>query len=254
MDPAKRFSARADAYAQARPSYPREALDILRTHFGLGPTTVVADLGSGTGIFTRLLLESGALVHAVEPNAEMRREAERTLANFPRFRSFSGRAEETMLPASSMDLVTAAQAFHWFDLARFEVELRRVLRPNGRAVLVWNDRDTEGTPFLGEYETILVEHCPGYRELQGKADTFDKFDQLFGSGGWTRHIAKNDQHLHRDGLIMRVMSASYAPAAGPAHDALATALRAAFDRHAAKGVVRIAYTTVIIGGAPVRGG
>src|SRR6478672_9476571 len=110
MDPTKRFSARADVYAKARPSYPREALEILRVEYQLEKETSVADLGAGTGIFTRLLLESGALVYAVEPNADMRGEAERALHDDPRFRSVAGRAEDTTLPDASIDLVTAAQA------------------------------------------------------------------------------------------------------------------------------------------------
>src|SRR5262245_840572 len=118
MDPTERFSARADAYARARPSYPQAVFDVLREHYTLAEGTVGADLGAGTGIFSRLLLEAGAVVFAVEPNADMRLEAERSVpsARAPFFRSIAARAEETSLPAASIDLVTAAQAFHWFDI------------------------------------------------------------------------------------------------------------------------------------------
>jgi SAM-dependent methyltransferase len=252
MDPTERFSARAEVYARARPAYPPETLRILQEHYGLGPTTVVADLGAGTGIFTRLLLEAGATVYAVEPNSDMREEAERASREQRGFVAIAGRAEATGLGDASVDLVTAAQAFHWFELAGFRRELVRILRREGRAALIWNDRDVDGTPFLREYEAILQRHCPGFLELQGKSDTPAKFDEVFGGGGWSRHVAANEQRLDRDALVNRVMSASYAPAPGtPGHVALVEALHSAFDRHSTKGEVRIGYSTVVIGGRPV---
>jgi SAM-dependent methyltransferase len=251
MDPAKRFSARADVYARARPSYPTEVLELLRARFALAPGMVVADLGSGTGLFSRLLLDGGATVHAVEPNDDMRAEAERSLGDEPRFTSVAGRAEATTLAPRSVDLVTAAQAFHWFDVEAVRRECVRILRPGGQVVLVWNDRDVDGTPFLREFEAILVEHCAGYRALQGKSDTPDKFDVFFGPGGWSRYTAPNEQQLDREALVERVMSASYAPVPGTEeHAALVAALGSSFDRHAEDDGVRIAYTSVVIGGRP----
>lgn len=246
MDPTARFSGRVQAYTAARPGYPRALLDVL----AIPPDATVADLGSGTGIFTRLLLESGAHVFAVEPNEQMRAAAEAALGKHPRFHSVGGRAEETTLPDASIDVATAAQAFHWFDLERTRVELRRILRPGGRVALVWNDRDTDGTPFLRAYEAILLAHCPGYRELQGKSDRPADFDALFGPGGWTRHVLPNEQRLDREGLLLRVMSASYAPREGtPAYDALKEALDAAYEAHAEEGGVRVLYACVVVMGS-----
>jgi ubiquinone/menaquinone biosynthesis C-methylase UbiE len=251
MDPRDRFTARADVYERARPSYPKAALDVLCDHYNLTPQTRVADLGSGTGIFARLLLGSGAKVIAVEPNADMRNVAEAALKSESRFQSIAGRAEATTLPHASIDLVTAAQAFHWFDLDQFIPELTRILAPQGRAAFVWNDRDLEGTPFLRAYETILNKHCPGYAELQGKSNTPEKFDRVFGKGQWTKHSAKNEQRLDQQGLIERVMSSSYAPREGSPRDALVNDLEQAFMEHAEKNeAVTISYTTVIIGGTP----
>src|SRR5262249_648330 len=147
IDPTSRFGARVDDYVKARPSYPAGLLAVLARECGLDKKSIVADLGSGTGIFTRLLLESGATVYAVEPNDEMRAAAERDLAS-ERFHSVRGRAEATTLPDASIDLATAAQAFHWFDVEATRRELVRILRPAGLAVLVWNDRDAQATPFL----------------------------------------------------------------------------------------------------------
>lgn len=248
-DPTERFSDRASDYVKARPSYPREVLGILRAECGLGQRSVVADLGSGTGIFTRLLLESGAHVHAVEPNDEMRAAAERELGANPRFSSVRGRAEATTLPSASIDLATAAQAFHWFDVEATRRELHRIVRPGGHAALVWNDRDVKSTPFLRDFEALLVAHCPKYPELQGKADAIAKFDAVFGAGRWKRSILPNDQRLDREGLVARVMSASYAPKVGtPEYDAIVGALGAVYDRYAESGAVRIAYGTVIVSG------
>jgi SAM-dependent methyltransferase len=258
-DPTTRFSARADVYAKARPSYPLETLEILREHHRLRPNSVVADLGSGTGIFTKLLLAAAAKVFAVEPNADMRAEAERSLATTPgggasaKFLSVNGRAESTTLESGSVDLVVAAQAFHWFDVEAARQEHTRILKPGSAAAFVWNDRDLDGTAFLRDYEAILVEHCPGYRDLQGKADTPDKFDAYFGEANWSRHTAPNRQSLDKELLVARVMSSSYAPRAETAgHAALVTALESIFDRYAESGVVTIPYQTVVIGGEPRR--
>lgn len=255
-DPTARFSGRVDDYVKTRPSYPRGVLDVLREGCGLSAASVVSDLGSGTGLFTKLLLESGARVHAVEPNDEMRAAAESLLRDAPGFRSVAGRAEATTLEDASVDLVTAAQAFHWFDVEAAHREMRRILRPRSTAMgsnvaLVWNDRDLEATPFLREYEELLVRRCPKYRELQGKADSTDKFDALLGPDRWTRHAVANEQHLDRAGLMSRLLSSSYAPRPGePTHDETIAELRALFDRRAEGGLVAMLYTTVVILGRP----
>lgn len=249
IDPTERFSDRAHDYVKARPSYPADVLSVLQAECGLGERSVVADLGSGTGIFTRLLLESGARVYAVEPNDEMRAEAERALGSNPRFSSVRGRAEATTLPAATIDLATAAQAFHWFDVDATRRELHRIVRPGGYVALVWNDRDVKSTSFLRDFEALLVAHCPTYPELQGKADASAKFDAVFGSGRWKRSVLPNAQRLDREGLVARVMSASYAPKVGtPARDAIVAALGALHDRYAESGTVRIAYATVVVSG------
>jgi SAM-dependent methyltransferase len=252
-DQAARFSGRVDDYVKTRPAYPRGVLDVLRECCGLSAASAVCDLGSGTGLFTRLLLESGATVHAVEPNDEMRRAAEAMLGDAPGFRSVDGRAEATTLGDESVDIVTAAQAFHWFDVEATHREMRRVLRSRAgsNVALVWNDRDLEATPFLRAYEELLVRRCPTYRELQGKADSTDKFDALLGRGRWTRHTVANEQRLDREGLVSRLLSSSYAPRPGePTHDETMTELRALFDRASEDGRVVMLYTTVVIRGRP----
>jgi SAM-dependent methyltransferase len=257
-DPTTRFSGRVDDYVKTRPSYPRGVLDVLRDGCGLSAASTASDLGSGTGLFTRLLLESGATVHAVEPNDEMRAAAQATLGDTPGFRSVAGRAEATSLGPGSVEIVTAAQAFHWFDVEATHREMRRILRTpatgqdaGSSVALVWNDRDLEATPFLREYEELLIRRCPRYRELQGKADSNGKFDALLGRGRWTRRTVANEQQLDREGLVSRLLSSSYAPRPGePTHDETMAELRSIFDRRAESRLVTMLYTTVVILGRP----
>ncbi|MCL2723243.1 MAG: class I SAM-dependent methyltransferase [Polyangiaceae bacterium] len=252
-DPTQRFEGRAAAYDKARPSYPLAVLDLLARDFHLRAGSVVADLGSGTGIFTAILLERGATVFAVEPNADMRATAEQRLGSIAGFRNVNGRAEATTLATSSVDLVTAAQAYHWFDRPRAHAEMKRILRkaPNvGCIALVWNDRDTTATQFTAAFEDVLRRRCPDYATLQGRSEMPEAFNELFGAGGWSRTALLHDQELDRDALIARAMSTSYAPREGEAHAALISDLRALFDTHEEAGIVRLHYRCVVIGGCP----
>jgi SAM-dependent methyltransferase len=260
IDQSTLFSGRVEEYVKARPSYPASVIPILRDACSLGPKAVVADLGSGTGLFTRRLLESGASVHAVEPNEEMRAAAEATLRTAASFHSVAGSAEATTLPDACVDIVTAAQSFHWFDVERTRLEMTRILRdaaPAGSAsrlnnvALVWNDRHLDDTPLLAAYEELLQRTCPRYRVLQGKTNDVQKFDALLGAGRWTKQTVPNEQRLDREGLVQRLLSSSYAPKVGePDYDAIVAELRAIFDRHAVEGEVTLVYTTVIIIGRP----
>src|ERR1700733_5090047 len=137
-----RFSDRVEKYVLYRPGYPPEVLRTLQTECGLMPNHAIADIASGTGIWTRMLLENGNSVFGVEPNAEMREAGERLLAAFPNFTSVAGTAEASELADHSVDFVTAAQAAHWFDRARARCEFGRVLKPGGWLVLLWNERLT----------------------------------------------------------------------------------------------------------------
>jgi ubiquinone/menaquinone biosynthesis C-methylase UbiE len=158
----ERFSTRVENYIKYRPSYPAEVLELMRVRCGLAATSHVADVGSGTGILTELLLETGATVFAVEPNKEMRAAAERLLSDYGRFRSIAGTAEATTLPDASVDLITASQAFHWFDIPKSRRELARILRPRGWVALIWNERPVDAGAFLDEYDALLRRHAADY--------------------------------------------------------------------------------------------
>jgi SAM-dependent methyltransferase len=156
MKPTERFSNRADHYRRYRPGYPAAIIELLREECGLKAGAAIADVGSGTGLFTKLLLQAEYDVTAVEPNEAMRQAAEEDLHGFSRFRSIAATAEETGLPSSSFDAITAAQAFHWFDSRAAAREFRRLLRPSGWIVLIWNHRENQDSAFALEYEELLA--------------------------------------------------------------------------------------------------
>ncbi|MGB6676929.1 MAG: class I SAM-dependent methyltransferase, partial [Terriglobales bacterium] len=158
----QRFSSRVDNYVRYRPGYPCEVLNLLKKDCDLATESVIADIASGTGIFTQMLLDNGNRAFGVEPNAEMRRAGEAFLQSYPRFTSIAGTAEATTLPERSVEIVTAAQAAHWFDREKAQREFIRILKPGGWCVLLWNERRTDSTHFLREYEQLLLTYGTDY--------------------------------------------------------------------------------------------
>lgn len=241
MDPTTRFSDRVANYVKYRPGYPEALLHALEREAGLGAEAVVADVGSGTGISSELLLRSGCTVHAVEPNEAMRRAAEEILGGNDRFRSVAGTAEETTLPDASVDLATAGQAFHWFDRVRFREELARILRPGGRVALFWNRRRTDASPFLRAYEQLLRRYGTDYAEVDHARLGPDDFAAFF-AGPYTSHHFPNEQSFDFEGLRGRLLSSSYVPGSGhPSHEPMLCALRELFGAHQKDGQVRFEY-------------
>ncbi len=168
---AQRFSDRVENYVRYRPSYPDEIVQILRDETALNPDSVIADVGSGTGISAELFLKNGNTVFGIEPNLQMRQAAEQLLKPYSDFRSVDGTSEATTLASASVDYAVAAQAFHWFDPSRTRQEFVRILRPSGWVVLIWNARRLESTPFLRAYEQLLQEYGTDY--LQVRAENID---------------------------------------------------------------------------------
>lgn len=241
-DPRTRFTDRVADYVRHRPDYPAAVLAALR-EAGLGEGAVVADVGSGTGIFSELLLRSGAEVHAVEPNEAMRGAAEAMLGDNPRFRSVAGSAEATGLAGASVDLVTAAQAFHWFDHAAARAEFRRILRPGGAVALIWNNRRERSTPFLAAYEELLQRFGTDYAAVSHRQIDPERLAGFFGARAEPT-IFPHAQELDREGLRGRLLSSSYTPREGdPARAPMLRALDEIFDRHQQDGRVRIEYDT-----------
>ena len=248
-DPTGRFSTRVADYVKYRPGYPRAVLGLLEEECGLNPTSVVADVGSGTGLLSELFLKNGNRVYGVEPNREMREAGERLLAAYANFVSLDGRAEETTLDDGSVDFVTAGQAFHWFDPARARREFMRILRPGGWVVLVWNDRRTTGTPFLEDYERLLLEYGTDYAAVSAKYMEESMLSTLFGAAGSRTASFDNEQVFDFDGLRGRLASSSYAPEPGhPDYDPMTRELVDLFRRHERDGRVVVTYDTKVFYG------
>lgn len=238
--PTERFSDRAVRYARARPSYPPAAVDLVLEGLGDPGRVVAADVGAGTGLSARLLAERGVRVIAVEPNSAMREAA----GHHPRIGWRDGKAEATGLPDGSVDLVLAAQAYHWFDEARALAEFHRILKPGGRLALLWNERDESDEFTRGYYERVFEAAGPGHRTL---ADWSLDPDRVAASGLFERPSLcerPNRQPLDEEGLLDRALSASYVPLSGPAHVRLVAALRDLHRRFRdSEGRVALAYRT-----------
>jgi ubiquinone/menaquinone biosynthesis C-methylase UbiE len=245
LNSTERFSTRVENYIKYRPGYPAGVLDLMRERCGLGAASTVADVGSGTGILTELLLKAGAEVYAVEPNKEMREAAERLLRTYSRFHSVNGTAEATTLPDSGIDVITASQAFHWFDVQKSRRELSRILRRQGWVVLIWNERPVGAHAFLDEYDALLRKHAPDYDRVTNMRADEVKIRAFFGAQPQFAELSY-EQSFDFAGLEGRLMSSSYAPEKGnPQHEPMIEGLRTLFERHNQHGRVPFPYRTLV---------
>lgn len=248
MDSRRRFSDRVEAYVRSRPTYPSGVIRVLTERLGLGPDWVVADLGSGTGISSKLFVDNGNTIIAVEPNAEMRHAAERVLGVSPRFRSVDGSAEDTGLEGGSVDLVVAAQAFHWFDPKATRRECVRILRKPRRAALFWNTRLTEASDFARGYERLLERFGTDYVQVRDHRAPEAGLENFFDDSPEEVRMP-NAQLFDFDGLRERLLSSSYAPSPGhPDHEPMIRELRRLFEEHRWGGFVRFDYDTQLFFG------
>ena len=245
-DSTTRFSSRVQDYIKYRPTYPAELLKVLAEHCGLTPDSTIADLGSGTGILSEMFLKNGNRVFGVEPNAEMRIAGEKLLAGYPGFVSVAATAEATTLPDTSIDIITAGQAFHWFDRSEARKEFARILKGEGWVVLVWNDRRLDSTRFLREYEALLQEYGTDYLAVRHQDLDLRQVRNFIGSDSAEMAVLDNTQHLDWEGLRGRLLSSSYTPEAGhPAHAPMLAALEKIFGRGQVDGRVAFEYETKI---------
>ena len=266
-DSVERFSNRVENYIKYRPTYPPEIMDLFRDKMNLSKDSIIADIGSGPGILTRLFLENGNITYGVEPNEGMRAAAERLLKEFPGFMSVDGTAEATGLPDASVDLVTAGQAFHWFDPEATGKEFKRILKPGGYCALIWNMRQLDSTPFLREYEKFIVDNATDYNEVRHEriagplpdsparnAEPSDKLKMAgelmkFFTNGFEYRSIDNIQIFDFDGLKGRLFSSSYMPAEETEKGAkIASDLLELFARHEREGRIEILYDTNIFYG------
>ncbi len=241
--PEQRFSDRVENYVRYRPSYPQEIISLLQDEAGLTPKSIIADIGSGTGISAEFFLKAGCTVHAVEPNGDMRAAAERLLAHYPSFHSVSASAQATTLPDHSIDLIVAAQAFHWFNTPATRAEFTRILKPGGHISLIWNERKLDSTPFLHAFEQLLLTFGTDYTQIRHENVDAAALSSFF-SGPYATHTFPNEQRFDFEGLKGRLLSSSYAPAPGqPRHDEMIAELRCIFDEHQMSGQISFEYDT-----------
>lgn len=242
-DSVERFSNRVENYIKYRPDYPREIIAYLAANCGLTKDLRIADVGCGTGISCRMFLENGNRVIGVEPNEAMREAAVKLLAEFPWFMAVDGTSSATTLDDNSIDMVVAAQAFHWFDPEKTRREFYRILKPGGHIVLIWNERQLDTTAFLIEYEVFLLKYANDYGNVRHENIADDElrgfFQKDYGSA-----VFQNEQVFDFDGLKGRMLSASYMPSeSAGVFPAMIGDLETLFAKHAENGKIKVSYDT-----------
>ena len=242
-DSVERFSNRVENYVKYRPSYPAAVLDVFRSDMGLMQESIVADIGSGTGISSRLFLENGSVVYGVEPNVKMREAAVEFLAGYPNFYNIDGTSTATNLFNTSVDIVNAAQAFHWFDPEPTRNEFKRILKPGGWVALMWNERQLNTTPFLIEYEKLLLKYANDYTKVRHDNINETTLGNFFQGDFHTATFA-NEQVLDFDGIRGRVSSSSYMPSESDSRYLdMVEELKTLFDKHAERDRIKVFYDT-----------
>jgi ubiquinone/menaquinone biosynthesis C-methylase UbiE len=251
-EPTKRFSDRVENYIKYRPSYPKELISEMKKQQLLFEDSVIADIGSGTGIFTKLLLKTGNKVYAVEPNDDMREAAEKILGWYPNFVSVNGQAEATTLGRRSVDLITVAQSFHWFNQEETKREFKRILKPTGILALVYNSRQIDRSPFMVDYDRLLVKYCPEYEGIAKQYIDLKDAKNFFGTTEVTHFVCNNFQIFNFDGLKGRLLSSSYSLREHEdGFPLLMDSLKQLYEKHQENGQVQFLYLTEMFYGNPV---
>ncbi len=237
------FSDRSIHYVKGRPHYPAEIAAILDSQCGLSEKSIVADIGAGTGIFTELLLRTGCTVYCVEPNDEMRKQAEMYLNGAGNCRFVDGTSEHTTLDDGSVDIVTVAQALHWFDIPATRLEFSRILRAGGWVVIIKNSHRRE-TEFEREWAKLRKRHSVKKSKL-----SVETYDALYGNPSWQEQRIFHQHDMNWDTLVARLLSRSGVPIEGePGFDELIADLRSLFERHHKSGIVTQGYEAKVLWG------
>jgi len=245
MNTIERFSNRVENYVKYRPGYPPEVLGLFRDRMGLTDSSVIADIGSGPGLSAKIFLENGNTVYGVEPNVKMREAAAEYLKDFPKFRNIDGTSEHTTLPDSAVQFVIAAQAFHWFDPDKTRPEFKRILKYAGWIALLWNERQLDTTPFLTEYERLLLKYANDYTKVRHENIDEESLAKFF-NVGFERATFQNEQIFDFDGIKGRLLSSSYMPSeSDEVYPAMIDELKSLFAKHAENDKIKVFYDTNI---------
>lgn len=245
MDSLTRFSSRVENYAKYRPRYPAEVVSMLKSECGLREESIIADVGSGTGILSELFLRNRNAVFAIEPNTPMRLFAEQALKEFRNFVSVDGTAEATTLETGSVEFITAGQAFHWFDREKAKREFKRILKPQGWVVLIWNERRIDSSPFLRDYENLLLRYGTDYEKVRHE-NVASEIEEFYAPATFTLESVDNVQHFDFEALKGRTCSASYTPEPGNSNfEPMISKLEEIFSARKINGAVDFEYDTRI---------
>ncbi|NNF02606.1 MAG: class I SAM-dependent methyltransferase [Bacteroidia bacterium] len=242
-DPTTRFSDRVDDYSNFRPNYPRQVLDYYKHQLGLAPDWKIADIGSGTGIFTQHFIANGNSVFGVEPNAKMREAAENALAS-DNFISIDGTEIDTGITDCSIDLIVAAQAFHWFDPHLFVSECLRIAKPHACISLLWNERLVEIDSFHRQYEDLIIKHASDYLKIDHRKTGIQKLKKIQPIEDYQYFEVDNKQTLNFAGLKGRLLSSSYVPKGDDAVNMIDD-LKTLFEKYHENGILDLKYKTKV---------
>ncbi|MHA1946494.1 MAG: class I SAM-dependent methyltransferase [Candidatus Hodarchaeales archaeon] len=249
MEPTTRFTDKAKYYHSGRPGYPKEVLTIIKniTNITANSTSIIADIGSGTGKLSEIFLKYGVTVIGIEPNKAMREIAELKMKGYENYISIDGTAESTGIKDHSVDLITGGQSFHWFNLPKTRKEFQRILKPDRYVVIVWNNRKAEISQFFREYKTILNDFGTDYHEVTKAKFSNEDFSDFFGSGNYERFLCPNKQWSDFEGLRLRLLSTSYIPhEESDSYPAMIKRLKELFKKHQINKLVSLEYETEIL--------
>lgn len=247
MDNTQRFSNRVENYVKYRPHYPAVIVNYLQERFGL-TSGVIADVGAGTGILTKLFLDTGYMMYAVEPNEPMLAKATELLNGYAGYRAVHATAEDTTLPDSSVDAVMAGQAFHWFNAEKSKAEFSRILKAHGLVALVWNERRID-TAFEKEYEVLIHRHGKDYVQVKHRNIEAHDLAAFFAPAPMEMKEFYNQQVFDFEGLKGRLLSSSYIPGQGShSYDEMMADLKELFDKYQQAGTITITYDTKLYAG------
>lgn len=244
MDNTDKFNQKANAYSFGRPAYANTFIDMLYSKQCFNSQSIIADIGSGTGILSKQLLDKGSIIYAVEPNIEMRIKAENKLKSFKNFYSVNGTAEHTTLENNYFDFITVAQAFHWFNGNLFKKECNRILKSNGKVFLIWNTRNTAADVNI-QQSMIFKKYCPNFVGFSGGIKENDDKICIFFDNEFEYAEFDNPLLYDREKFIQRSLSSSYSlNEKDKKYNEYLLALNDLFDIYSINGVLTIPNKTV----------
>jgi len=242
----ERFTDVVEDYNRYRPGYPAFIMEALEKNYKIEKDYVIADIGSGTGIFSRLFVEKEYMVYGIEPNDRMRKKSEQEFAMNSNFKAIKSTAEKILLADKSIDIVTVAQAFHWFETEKAINEFYRILKDKGMIVLVWNERKKKDNHFGPKYERLLRKYCPDYEETNHKKFTYENIKEIFKGNSIDLYMIDNFQELNINSFIGRVKSCSYCLKEDHKnYYPFMEKLNELFNAFQSQGIVKFDYNTVM---------